>query len=190
MGDALWKDYYLPCGWGRRKKEIDQKTGWIHGRSPLKGILSEHPEQALMFIKNSFQTTALTWILSLGKKAIKDCEKTEKVRAIWRKLVFIQIAEREVFSHWQKPHCVLNKNHPVIFIEGAYDRFLLNGVETECFFNFGGRMPRSGGGLNRRKRRKQAYGRFLLLKQPGMQSPSIKILFDHYFNLIFFSKHI
>ena len=123
MGDALWKDYYLPCGWGRRKKEIDQKTGWIHGRSPLKGILSEHPEQALMFIKNSFQTTALTWILSLGKKAIKDCEKTEKVRAIWRKLVFIQIAEREVFSHWQKPHCVLNKNHPVIFIEGAYDRF-------------------------------------------------------------------
>ena len=22
MGDALWKDYYLPCGWGRRKKEI------------------------------------------------------------------------------------------------------------------------------------------------------------------------
>ena len=35
---------------------------------PLKGILSEHPEQALMFIENSFQTTALTWILSLGKK--------------------------------------------------------------------------------------------------------------------------
>ena len=34
----------------------------------LKGILSEHPEQALMLIKNSFQTTALTWILSLGKK--------------------------------------------------------------------------------------------------------------------------
>ena len=30
-------------------------------------------------------------------------EKAEKVRAIWRKLVFIQIAEREVFSHWQKP---------------------------------------------------------------------------------------
>ena len=35
---------------------------------PLKGILSEHPEQALMFIENSFQTTALLWILSLGKK--------------------------------------------------------------------------------------------------------------------------
>jgi hypothetical protein len=34
----------------------------------LKGILSEHSEQALMFIKNSFQTTALKWILSLGKK--------------------------------------------------------------------------------------------------------------------------
>jgi len=34
----------------------------------LKGILSEHPEQALMVINNSFQTTALTWILSLGKK--------------------------------------------------------------------------------------------------------------------------
>ena len=35
---------------------------------PFKGILSEHSEQALMFIKNSFQTTALVWILSLGKK--------------------------------------------------------------------------------------------------------------------------
>jgi len=34
----------------------------------LKGILSEHSEQAPMFIKNSFQSTALTWILSLGKK--------------------------------------------------------------------------------------------------------------------------
>ena len=33
--------------------------GWIHGRSPLKEFLSEHSEQALMFIKKSFQTTAL-----------------------------------------------------------------------------------------------------------------------------------
>ena len=83
---------------------------------PLKGILSEHSEQALMFIENSFQTTALTWILSLDKKAIKDCEK---------------------------PHCVLNKKpcgwgfrtsrcaldgkdekDYFIFIEGACDRFL------------------------------------------------------------------
>jgi len=48
----------------------------------LKGILSEHPEQVLMLIDNSFQTTAFLWILSLDKKAIKDCEK---------------------------PHCVLNK---------------------------------------------------------------------------------
>ena len=83
MGDALWKDYYLPCGWGRRKKEIDQKTGWIHGRSPLKGILSEHPEQALMFIKNSFQTTALTWILSLGKKLGKRQSKIAKKLRKW-----------------------------------------------------------------------------------------------------------
>ena len=85
---------------------------------------------------------------------------------------------------------MLNKNHPVIFIEGAYDRFLLNGVETKCFFNFDGRLPRSGGGLYRRKRRKLAYDRLLLFKHPEMQFPSIKILFDHYFNLIFFSKHI
>jgi hypothetical protein len=34
----------------------------------LKGILSEHSEQAPIFIKNSFQTTALIWILSLWKK--------------------------------------------------------------------------------------------------------------------------
>jgi len=72
----------------------------------------------------------------------------------------------------------LIKGHPVIFIEGAYDRFLLNGVETKCFFNFDGRMPRSGGVLCRRKRRKQAYGRFLLFKQPNKHFPSIKILFD------------
>jgi hypothetical protein len=53
----------------------------------LKGILSEHPEQALMFIKNSFQTTALTWILSLGKK--------------------FKLSEFE-----EKPHYVLIKSHP------------------------------------------------------------------------------
>ena len=29
-------------------KNINTKPGWIHGRSPLKGILSEHTEQALM----------------------------------------------------------------------------------------------------------------------------------------------
>ena len=44
------------------------KRDGIHGRSPLKGILSEHSEQAPIFIKNSFQTTALIWILSLWKK--------------------------------------------------------------------------------------------------------------------------
>ena len=48
--------------------DINKNRDGIHGQSPLKGILSEHPEQALMSIKNSFQTTALTWILSLGKK--------------------------------------------------------------------------------------------------------------------------
>ena len=53
----------------------------------MKGILSEHPEQAPMFIKNSFQTTALTWILSLGKKL-------------------------KLFEFEEKPHCVLGKNHP------------------------------------------------------------------------------
>ena len=35
---------------------------------PFERNFNEHSEQALMFIKNSFQTTALTWILSLGKK--------------------------------------------------------------------------------------------------------------------------
>ena len=50
-----------------KEKKILNRDG-IHGQSPLKGILSEHSEPALMFIKNSFQTTALTWILSLGKK--------------------------------------------------------------------------------------------------------------------------
>ena len=34
----------------------------------------------------------------------------------------------------------------MFFIEGACDRFLLNGVETDCFFNFDGRLPRSGVG--------------------------------------------
>ena len=51
---------------------------------PLKGILSEHSEQALMFIKNSFQTTALTWILSLGKK-FKLFEFEEKPLTLWKK---------------------------------------------------------------------------------------------------------
>ena len=50
----------------------------------MKGILSEHSEQAPRFIKNSFQTTALTWILSLGKKL-------------------------KLFEFEEKPHCVLNK---------------------------------------------------------------------------------
>ena len=53
----------------------------------MKGILSELSEQALRFIKNSFQTTALTWILSLGKK--------------------FKLSEFE-----EKPHYVLIKSHP------------------------------------------------------------------------------
>lgn len=53
---------------------------------------------------------------------------------------------------------------------------------NECFFNFDGRLPRSGGGLYRRKRRKLAYDRLLLFKHPEMQFPSIKILFDYYFS--------
>ena len=36
---------------------------------PFERNFNEHSEQALMSIKNSFQTTALTWILSLGKKS-------------------------------------------------------------------------------------------------------------------------
>ena len=51
----------------------------------MKGILSEHTEQAPMFIKNSFQTTALTWILSLGKK-FKLSEFEEKPLTLWKKL--------------------------------------------------------------------------------------------------------
>ena len=35
---------------------------------PFERNFNEHSEQALMSIKNSFQTTALLWILSLGKK--------------------------------------------------------------------------------------------------------------------------
>ena len=35
---------------------------------PFERNFNEHSEQALMSIKNSFQTTALTWIQSLGKK--------------------------------------------------------------------------------------------------------------------------
>ena len=42
---------------------------------PFEKFLSEYSEQAPIFIKNSFQTTALVWILSLGKKPIKDWEK-------------------------------------------------------------------------------------------------------------------
>jgi len=57
----------------------------------LKGILSEHTEQAPMFIKNSFQTTALTWILSLGKK--------------------FKLGEFE-----EKPHCVLIKKLQSFFL--------------------------------------------------------------------------
>jgi len=38
-----------------------------------------------MFIKNSFQTTALTWILSLGKK-FKLSEFEEKPLTLWKKL--------------------------------------------------------------------------------------------------------
>ena len=37
-----------------------------------------------MFIKNSFQTTALTWILSLGKK-FKLYEFEEKPLTLWKK---------------------------------------------------------------------------------------------------------
>jgi len=48
----------------------------------LKGILSELSEQALRFIKNSFQTTALTWILSLGKKLIKREQHDENLFSI------------------------------------------------------------------------------------------------------------
>ena len=54
-------------------------------------------------------------------------------------------------AHWMK-------RMKRIFMEGACDRFILNVVETECFFNFDGRLPRSGGGLYRRKRRKLAWG--------------------------------
>ena len=50
----------------------------------MKGILSEHTEQAPMFIKNSFQSTALTWILSLGKK-FKLYEFEEKPLTLWKK---------------------------------------------------------------------------------------------------------
>ena len=35
---------------------------------PFEKIFFEHSEQAQMSIKNTFQTTALTWILSLRKK--------------------------------------------------------------------------------------------------------------------------
>ena len=42
-------------------------------------------------------------------------------------------------AHWMK-------RMKRIFMEGACDRFILNVVETECFFNFDGRLPRSGGG--------------------------------------------
>ena len=35
---------------------------------PFEKFFSEYSEQALMFIKKSFQTTALVWIPSLGKK--------------------------------------------------------------------------------------------------------------------------
>ena len=78
-------------------------------------------------------------------------------------------------AHWMK-------RMKRIFMEGACDRFILNVVETECFFNFDGRLPRSGGGLYRRKRQKLAYDRLLLFKHPEMQFPSIKILFDYYFS--------
>ena len=50
----------------------------------MKGILSEHSEQAPIFIKNSFQSTALIWILSLGKK-FKLYEFEEKPLTLWKK---------------------------------------------------------------------------------------------------------
>ena len=42
---------------------------------PFERNFNEHSEQALMFINILFKQLRWTWILSLRKKAIKDCEK-------------------------------------------------------------------------------------------------------------------
>ena len=72
----------------------------------MKGILSEHSEQAPIFIKNSFQSTALIWILSLGKKF-------------------------KLYEFEEKPRCALIKKLQSFFIEGACDRFFIEGFS--CF---------------------------------------------------------
>ena len=116
------------------------------------------------------------------KPSIKRQSKIAKKLSKWEQyeenLFSFKLPSEKFLAIGKNRTACLIKGHPVIFIEGAYDRFLLNGVETDCFFNFDGRMPRSGGVLCRRKRRKQAYGRFLLFKQPNKHFPSIKILFD------------
>ena len=63
------------------KKNLIKKRDGIHGRSPLKGIISEHSEQALMVINISFQTTALKWILSLDKKSTTAWRRKNALRA-------------------------------------------------------------------------------------------------------------
>ena len=113
----------------------------------------------------------------LGKRQSKIAKKLSKWEQYEENLFSFKLPSEKFLAIGKKRRRLI-KGHPVIFIEGAYDRFLLNGVETKCFFNFDGRLPRSGGVLCRRKRRKHAYVRFLLFKQPRRHFPSIKILFD------------
>ena len=55
VGETL--DFREPSGCCQIKDKIMRilNRDGIHGRSPLKGILSEHSEQALMFIKILFK---------------------------------------------------------------------------------------------------------------------------------------
>ena len=149
MGDALWKEFYL-------------------------NILSK------LWCSSKILFKQLRWhgFYPLGKRQSKIAKKLSKWEQYEENLFSFKLPSEKFLAIGKNRTACLIKGHPVIFIEGAYDRFLLNGVETKCFFNFDGRMPRSGGVLCRRKRRKHAYVRFLLFKQPKKHFPSIKILFD------------
>ena len=152
MGDALWKEFYL-------------------------NILSK------LWCSSKILFKQLRWhgFYPLGKRQSKIAKKLSKWEQYEENLFSFKLPSEKFLAIGKNRTACLIKTIPLFLLREHTTVFYWMEWKTECFFNFDGRMPRSGGGLNRRKWRKQAYGRFLLFRQPGMQSPSIKNLFDHYF---------
>ena len=116
MGGALWKEFYL-------------------------NILSK------LWCSSKILFKQLRWhgFYPLGKRQSKIAKKLSKWEQYEENLFSFKLPSEKFLAIGKNRTACLIKGHPVIFIEGAYDRFLLNGVETKCFFNFDGRLPRSGG---------------------------------------------